>query len=160
MHAAGAAARPLSSALSAPSAPRPSTPIRQGLLLLLYAVGWQLRLRAHLWVQAVGLLHMLALLPARCAADCANPGWAALYRHFATWLAGACGGAFPITVAARRDTGPPFPCLMGHAWLLVRCFLGEGGAGGGHGAEHLSLRTLLSAAQPRIPERAVASCSP
>lgn len=103
-----------------PASPRSPAPHRpQGLLLLVGALGWELPLRTHLWVQAVGLARLLSLLPAQCAAQAGVPGYGAMYSGLAGWLGSACGALFPVTVAARRDGLPPQPCLAVGAWALV-----------------------------------------
>jgi hypothetical protein len=89
----------------------------QGLILLLGALGWCLPLRAHLYVQTVGLLCALSALPAQCSARCAHPGFAAMYADYAAWLGWACGRVFPFTVAARRDQHVLYPCVAVHAWF-------------------------------------------
>jgi hypothetical protein len=91
----------------------------QGLLLLLGAVGWQMPLETHLWVQAVGLLCMLSIVPQHCACQCTNPAYAAMYQRWAAWLSSACGRLFPVTVAARRDSPTAHSCLAINSWALL-----------------------------------------
>lgn len=70
-------------------------------------------------MQAVGLLCMLSMLPQQCAQQCAHAAYRTMYTSWASWLSAACGHAFPVTIASRRDAPSSFPCLAVNTWAQL-----------------------------------------